>query len=307
MLVWRRWIFPILMVIICGAIAASLVKIAFFPDATAEALAPNAQIADPVVAVERAKIVDELDLEGTVARDESFPVRSGVDGTVTKVHVKAGQSVKKGATLFTIKQSYPVKTVIVKAPEDGEIGEIAVVKKQPTSIGAELATFSPARYHVLGTVDPVQLYRLIGAPTEAEVSIQGGPAPFTCTGLDVQVADDGTTSVRCAIPKDQTVFAGVRADIGIRVGSVDDALVVPATAIKGGAESGIVWIDVDGTAEERPVQLGITDGTLVQVTGGLDEGELVRQYVPGIEAPNEPVCWDDGNGGEYCEDQGWNW
>ena len=32
MVVWRRWIFPILMVVILGAAAAALVKIAFFPD-----------------------------------------------------------------------------------------------------------------------------------------------------------------------------------------------------------------------------------------------------------------------------------
>ncbi len=307
MLVWRRWIFPILMVIVCGAIAASLVKIAFFPDASAEALAPEAQIADPVVAVERTSIVDELDLEGTIARDESFPVRSTIDGTVTKVHGKEGQTVTKGQVLFSIKQAWPVKTVEVKAPEAGELAVIAVVKGQPASIGGELATFSPERYHVLSTVDPVQLYRLIDAPSDAEVAIQGGPAPFTCTGLDVQVAEDGTTSVRCAVPRDQTVFAGLRAEVGIRVGSVDDALVVPATAVKGGSGSGVVWVDAGGAAEERKVELGISDGARVQVTSGLDEGDLIRQFVPGIAAPNEPVCWDDGNGGEFCEDQGWNW
>ena len=31
MIVWRRWIFPILMLIVCAAIAAALVKLAFFP------------------------------------------------------------------------------------------------------------------------------------------------------------------------------------------------------------------------------------------------------------------------------------
>ena len=50
MVVWRRWIFPILMVVIFGLIAASLVKVAFFPDEQAAAEAPTAAIADPVVA-----------------------------------------------------------------------------------------------------------------------------------------------------------------------------------------------------------------------------------------------------------------
>jgi len=69
MVVWRRWIFPILMVIVVGAGAAALVKIAFFPDqAPAAALEPSAQIADPVVVVEKGEVVNALSLDGTIAR-----------------------------------------------------------------------------------------------------------------------------------------------------------------------------------------------------------------------------------------------
>lgn len=307
MVIWRRWIFPLLMVIVLGAVAAALVKIAFFPDQTATALEPGAQIEEPVIAVETTTLIDELELTGTIARDAAFPLRSATDGTVTKVHVAEGQAVAAGDTLFTIKQADPVKTITVTAPEAGEISALAVVAGQGTSIGGELTNLVPARYHVLSTVDPLLLYRLINAPTEATVTIQGGPAPFVCTGLAVQVAEDGTTSVRCAVPADQTVFAGLRADLAIHVGVAEDALVVPTTAVKGGSGTGLVWLDVDGVPEERTVELGMSDGTLVQVLSGLAEGDLIREYVPGIEAPNEPVCWDDGMGGEYCEDAGWSW
>ena len=37
-IVWRRWIFPLLLVLVFGACAAALVKIAFFPDSS-EAMA----------------------------------------------------------------------------------------------------------------------------------------------------------------------------------------------------------------------------------------------------------------------------
>ena len=63
----------------------------------------------------------------------------------------------------------------------------------------------------------------------------------------------------------------------------------------------------DGALEARDVTLGISDGAHVQVLTGLAEGDVIRQYVPGTEAPNEPVCWDDGQGGEFCESQEWNW
>ncbi|KQP69139.1 hypothetical protein ASF40_14565 [Microbacterium sp. Leaf288] len=309
MVVWRRWIFPILLVLVLGAAALALVKIAFFPDtAPTAALQPSAQIADPVVAVERAQVANALSLPGTIARDAAYPLRSEIDGTVTAVHVGEGQAVAAGQKLFTIKQADPVKNIDVLAPEAGDITELAVVKGQPASIGAELAKLTPARYHVRATVEPVQLYRLQGAPTEGSVTIQGGPAPFTCTGLKVEVAEDGTTSVTCAVPADQVVFAGLQAQLDIDLGTVTDVLVVPTTAVKGGAGSGVVWIDGgDGELEERTIALGVSDGTIVEVTSGVEEGEQVRQYVPGVAAADEPVCYDDGMGGEYCEPAGWNW
>ena len=309
MVVWRRWIFPILLVLVLGAAALALVKIAFFPDtAPTAALQPSAQIADPVVAVERAQVANALSLPGTIARDAAYPLRSEIDGTVTAVHVGEGQPVAAGQKLFTIKQADPVKNIDVLAPEAGDITELAVVKGQPASIGAELAKLTPARYHVRATVEPVQLYRLQGAPTEGSVTIQGGPAPFTCTGLKVEVAEDGTTSVTCAVPADQVVFAGLQAQLDIDLGTVSDVLVVPTTAVKGGAGSGVVWIDGgDGELEERTIALGVSDGTIVEVTSGVEEGEQVRQYVPGVAAADEPVCYDDGMGGEYCEPAGWNW
>ncbi|GAA2984580.1 multidrug efflux pump subunit AcrA (membrane-fusion protein) [Microbacterium terrae] len=309
MVVWRRWIFPILMIVVLGAVAAALVKIAFFPDETSTAVEPSAGIADTVVPVERGDVVNAMSLPGTIARDEAVTVRSEIDGTVTAVHVKPGQSVSNGQVLFTVKQTYPVLTFDVRAPEAGEIATLTVVKGQGASVGVELATLNPSRYHVMSTVEPVQLYRLLEAPSEASVAIQGGPAPFTCTGLDVQVAEDSTTSVRCAVPKDQVVFAGLQADVEISIGTVTDALVVPTTAVKGGAGSGVVWIDAgDGSdPEEREIALGVSDGTIVEVTEGLEEGEMIRQFVPGLAATTEPVCYDDGFGGEYCEEQGWNW
>lgn len=308
MIVWRRWIFPILMVIVFAVIGGALVKLAFFPDRTEAAVEPSAAIADSVVAVERGDVVNALNLPGTVARDAGFPVRSATDGVVTGVHVGEGP-VAAGQVLFTIKQSYPVRSIDVVAPEAGDISEVAVVQGQSATVGGELAKLTPARFHILSTVEPVQLYRLLNAPTEASVTIQGGPAPFTCTDLKVQVAEDGTTSVRCAVPGDQVVFAGLQATLDIDVGTVEAALVVPTTAVKGGAGSGVVWIDRgDGSdPEERAVALGVSDGMIVEVTEGLEEGEQIRQFVPGLAAVNEPVCYDDGMGGQYCEEQGWSW
>ncbi|WP_435743860.1 efflux RND transporter periplasmic adaptor subunit [Microbacterium sp. PMB16] len=308
MIVWRRWIFPLLLVLVFGVCAAALVKIAFFPDRVESSVSPEAGITDPVVAVERGSVVNALSLSGNVARDESFPVRGEFDGTITAVHVSDGASVKKGQKLFSVRQEDPRKDFDVLAPEAGEVTEIALVKGQPATVGTEMYTLTPARYHLLATVEPVQLYRLVNAPTEATVTITGGPAPFTCSGVRVQVSAEGTASVRCALPADQTVFAGLPASMDLALGQVEDALVIPVTAVQGGAGSGNVWVDAgDGSdPEERAVTLGVNDGVMVEVIDGLEEGDSVREFVPGFVAPVEENCYEVSPGVEQC-DSGMTW
>ncbi len=43
---------------------------------------------------------------------------------------------------------------------------------------------------------------------------------------------EGTASVRCAIPAGQTVFAGLPATMDLALGQVEDALVIPVTAVQ---------------------------------------------------------------------------
>lgn len=308
MIVWRRWIFPLLLVLVFGACAAALVKIAFFPDRAESMVSPEAAITDPIVAVERGSVVNALNLSGNVARDDEYAVRSELNGTVIALHVTDGTTVGAGQRLFTVRQDDPRKDIDVLAPEAGEVTDIALVKGQTTSVGTESYTLTPARYHLLATVEPVQLYRLVNAPTEGTVTIAGGPAPFVCTGVGVQVSAEGTASVRCAIPADQTVFAGLPATMDLALGQVDDALVVPVTAVQGGSGSGNVWVDAgDGSdPEERAVKLGVNDGVMVEVTEGLQEGESIRQFVPGFVAPVEEFCYEVSPGVEQC-DTGTSW
>jgi len=307
-IVWRRWVFPLLLVIIFGLCAAALVKLAFFPDAADAQVTPASGVTDPVLAVERGSVVNALSLNGNIARDDSFPLRGEINGTVTEVHVVDGAAVASGQLLFTVKQDYPEKTVEIFAPEAGDLSEIALVKGQTVAVGAEVATLTPARYHLLATVEPVQLYRLVGAPTEATVTITGGPAPFGCTGVRVQVSTEGTASVRCSIPADQVVFAGLPAQMDLALGQVDDALVIPVTAVQGGSGTGSVWVDAgDGSEpEERAVTLGVNDGAMVEVVEGLAEGETIRQFVPGFLAPVEEFCYEVSPGVEQCE-SGTSW
>jgi hypothetical protein len=196
----------------------------------------------------------------------------------------------------TVTENKPkVVTQTVRAGTAGVV-HVSVLKDQVVSVGDAVGTVAPGTLSVQGTLTPDQQYRLIGAPGEATVTLKGGPAPFTCTGLRIGAAaqdqdasaeqpeGSGTTTsgtVSCAIPAGVTAFAGLGADIEIVNGSAEGAVLVPVTAVQGSVQNGNVWVvGDDGATEQRAVALGLTDGQQVQVTEGLAEGDTVLEYAP---------------------------
>ncbi|MWC00257.1 efflux RND transporter periplasmic adaptor subunit [Agromyces seonyuensis] len=336
--VWRKWVFPAIRIVLVAAIAAALVKLAFFPDrdpSAADALVPTGTVVEPDVVVERGSIANDLRLDGTVNADAAVPVKAAATGEVDEVFVAVGTTVTAGQKLFDIKvanEVEPVETVgedgvpvvtvpkqtyryeKVLAPVAGVLSSLDVIAGQPVSTGAVSGQVAPPSFNVTATLSPEQQYRLASAPTEATVTITGGPAPFACGGLTITTPLSGAgggdgatgvstgvegsgTTVRCAVPGDVRVFPGLAAKVVISAGAAADVLVVPVTAVSGGAESGVVWVlDESGEQTEQPVKLGITDGTQVEVVEGLAEGDRVLQFVPGAagEAKQEACVSSDG-------------
>ncbi|GAA1845478.1 efflux RND transporter periplasmic adaptor subunit [Agromyces salentinus] len=326
--VWRKWIFPIVRMVLVAAIAVALVKLAFFPDApqAEAALQPTGTITEPQVPVARASVRNDVVLSGTVAADPAVAVKATANGTVDEVFVKDGQPVNAGDVLFDIKVvDEPVETTTagpdgaplvapappghhfeqVLAPVAGVLTGFEVLPEQAVAVGQDSGRVAPPSFRVQATLSPEQQYRLTQVPAEAQVAISGGPAPFACTGLTISVADaaadtagegaaptGGSTTAHCTVPGDVKVFAGLAAELTISAGSADDVLVVPTTAVEGGAETGVVWlVGEDGEGAEHPVTLGLTDGENVQILDGLAEGDQVLQFVPGAAA--EPDCMVD--------------
>jgi multidrug efflux pump subunit AcrA (membrane-fusion protein) len=219
----------------------------------------------------------------------------------------------------------------VHAPIAGTLTSFTALKGQQFAVGASVGQVAPPSFHVSGSIPPEQLYRLIERPADAQVTINGGPAPFTCTGLSISTPLPGSGSgsgsgdtgggtggtggatgpvVRCAVPTDVTVFAGLTAQIVIAGGIAENVLVIPTTAVEGGGGTGNVYFVLpDGSTEPREITLGLSDGVNIEVTGGLEEGDLILQFVPGAEGdgtggfPGEmgENCKPMPDGGMVCE------
>lgn len=315
----RKWIFPIFRIIIFLAIATALVKMAFFSGAitATDPTVPTAQIEEPLATVETGTITNDVTLPATVSADAAAPVKATLAGEVKKVLVTSGQAVAAATPMLTIRSEVPaadgtavIKTVTVTAGAVGILSSFPVIVGQVVAVGEVIGQVAPPTFSVSGSLSPEQQYRLLNRPTEATVAITGGPAPFTCTGLTISSAlagaaadttspaaagagasPSGGTTIRCAVPAAVTVFSGLAAKLTISGGVAKDVLMVPITAVEGSAQTGMVYTQkADGSSEKHPVTIGLTDGTNVEITGGIAKGAQILQFVPGATA--KPDCAD---------------
>ncbi|WP_044440246.1 hypothetical protein [Agreia bicolorata] len=329
----RKWVFPVVRILLIAAIAVALGKLAFFPDKTDDVSAvPTGEIVEPVIPVALGTIVNDVVVQSTVTADPAAPLKSTAAGTVDEIFFPQGSVVAAGDTVFD------VKVEIVRSPEDsideegktkpkiyryeqvtapaaGVLSSLGVISGQDVTIGMVAGQIAPPTFSVSGSLQPEQRYRLVDQPTDASIAITGGPAAFTCTGLRITTPLAGseggntggdttgggavggastggtgggggsTTTVSCAIPGEITVFSGLAAEMTISGGKAENVLVVPTTAVRGAALSGTVWVSLaDGSTEERAVGLGLNDGSQVEITGGLVEGDQILQFAPGALA-----------------------
>lgn len=343
----RTWVFPILRILLVALVAAALIKLAFFPDRPADAspAVPTGTIVEPTTVAASGTITNDVVVSATVAADPAVPMKATAAGTVNKIFIAQGASVNQGDVVFDVKvpierdpadsvdaEGKPKPAIFryedVTAPAAGILSSLSVISGQDISIGMTAGAVAPPTFSVSGTLEPAQQYRLLDRPTEATVTITGGPAAFACGNLRITTplagstgggsTDDtatpggtstgggggggSSTTATCTVPGDVTVFSGLAAEMTIAGGRAENVLVVPTTAVRGAAQSGTVWVmSADGATEERPVALGLTDGTQVQITQGLAEGDEILEFAPGAMAPANDGCTTYPDGSMYCE------
>ncbi|MGW2091535.1 secretion protein HlyD [Promicromonospora sukumoe] len=333
----RQYVFPTARIIIWAVIAAALVVLALKgaeldpPDA----LQPTGEITESVISVEKGSVTNAVTVPASVVTDPPVEIKATADGVIAEIQVddaKVGKDVRvlwikseelvdpvvevddKTGEENVTEQEPKVTWTSALAPAAGTV-DVTVLKDQAVTVGEVIGTVSPGTLSVSGTLTADQQYRLVGATGKARVTLKGGPAPFTCTGLTIgeapaggaeggaeggmeagiQGAAEATGAVHCSIPPKVKAFSGLGAEIEITNGNAKGVVVVPVSAVLGTSQTGTVWAVPEEGAEpeERKVTLGLTDGLQVEVTKGLKAGEQILEFTP----------VDDGTeGGVDCED-----
>ncbi|WP_418277701.1 secretion protein HlyD [Isoptericola jiangsuensis] len=331
----RSYVFPALRIVIWAVIAAALVKIAFTgteldpPDG----LQATGEVTESVVEVGKGSVTNSVTVPAAIVADPAVELRSTALGQVSEIMIDGGE-VDKGDDILTVRLEEPrdpivtvddetgIETVTEQSPRvtvttveatRGGTLDLTVLEDQEVSVGEAIGTIAPGTLSAQGTLTPEQQYRLIGASDTAEVTLKGGPAPFTCKKLNVGAtsggavtADEGgepggTGTVSCRIPQKVTAFAGQGAEIVIVNGDATDVVVVPTTAVLGTTQTGTVWVTAqDGVPEERDIELGLTDGAQIEVLSGLAAGEQILEFTP-VEDGTEGGNVDCDDLGAYDE------
>jgi multidrug efflux pump subunit AcrA (membrane-fusion protein) len=191
------------------------------------------------------------------------------------------------------------ETIDVTSAVDGAISQVSVVEGQQITAGTLLLTISPDQFDVIGPVKQSLLDQFLAPPITISVKLPDTSAPFDCQFLSIganlatssaQVVLKQEADLRCQVPPEADVVPGIRVRVAAVTGQVEDAVLVPVTAIERQGDLDFVWV-VQGrkTFIQQPVTLGISDGRLVEVLDGLFAGQVVLDPVEGQAPALSPV------------------
>ncbi len=98
-------------------------------------------------------------------------------------------------------------------------------------------------------------------------------------------ATGSTFTVTVEVPNDGSIKLGMSANLSIMVAEATDVLTVPVSAVSGAGDAKFVTVYQNGATVQVPVTTGISDGTMVEVSGELlHEGDAVMLNEAGGEA-----------------------
>ncbi|PDP86821.1 peptidase M23 [Glycomyces fuscus] len=265
------------------------------------------------VEVVMGEIGSVLVLDAVVRAEPGEAVKARNGGTVAHLWVGEGAEVENGAPIVNVRvpggdapaagedgaEAPATREVTLYAPAAGTVSGLEdVLVGDVLEPGAVVATVAPEEFRAVASIPPNDLYRFYEDPEDILLQIDQGPPAAACEFLSLGTAEGGGApedgggegaeggggggaELACRVPADLEVFEGVQGQLSVSTGEAANALVIPVTAVRGTAGSGeVVVVGEDGTEETREVELGISDGSSVEVTEGLSIGESVLDPIP---------------------------
>jgi len=202
------------------------------------------------------------------------------EGSIKRVHVGLGQTVKKGQKLITIESNESLKSYTIFAPISGVIrqrianpgeqtnGRVLLSMANTSTLMADLAVFPTDRNSVF-----------LGA--NVWLSIKGTEQPVLgiIKQIDTIIAPNQSIIIRAELEnKSGQLVAGAFVTAKIEIAEHQVPLAVKRTGLQGFRDFTVVFVKIGDEYEVRMLDLGRVAGEWIEVLGGLTPGtEYVSQ------------------------------
>jgi HlyD family secretion protein len=220
--------------------------------------------AEAAIAVRRAEVENaearliSFDEDGTYTGngegDEPIPLHAPTDGTILQVFQQSETTVPVGTPILEI----------------GDIeGDLAVTVALLSTDAVQVAPGDPVIIEDWG-----QPVALSGVVTRVDPF---GTTQYSALGVEEQRVDvliDFTSP-----PEDRIGLGhGFRVAVRIVIWQQEDVLIVPSAALFREGGGWAVFVEIDGRARLRPVEIGHNNGIEAEVLSGIEQGDRVVLY-----------------------------
>jgi RND family efflux transporter MFP subunit len=242
-----------------------------------------------ISAMERdnARTTAEASRASLAAQEAQLAVaRSQVETQASQVHLARAQIERERATLRIAHTN--LENTRITAPFAGYISQRNLDPGAAVSSQAAGTSTSSVGILVLQSIDPVKVQvevqerdiSLAGVGSTARAFVDAYPGKvFTAKATrTVHALDPRTRTLGLEMEirnPDHLLKPGMYARVELLVGNHPGALLIPADAVRYEDGNPVLYAVHEGVVARRQVALGVTEGTLVEVTRGLAGGEAI--------------------------------
>jgi len=210
----------------------------------------------------------------TLPADATSNVYARFDGLVEKVHVKLGNSVKKGQLLLTVESNESLQSYPIFSSKNGIVSAVHVTSGEQSKGRALLNITNNKTLIAELAVFPMDLARVnIGAKTTLSIN---GVEKKQLSKIDsrvLKIRHDQAKIFRVLVNNTESLFSeGAFVSAEIEIGSYDVAIAVKRNALQSFRDFTVVYAKVGDEYEVRMLELGRIVGDEIEVLGGISIG-----------------------------------
>ena len=240
----------------------------------AEDIAKAMEIATDIVGPSTFNETVEVYGKLTLPADATSNVYARFDGLVEKVHVKLGDSVKKGQLLLTVESNESLQSYKVFSAQNGIVSAVHITSGEQSKARVLLEVTNNEILIAELAVFPMDLPTVrLGA--KATLSINGVEAKQVSTvdSRILKVRDDQAKLFRVLVNNtDSLLSEGLFVSAAIEIGSYDVAMAVKRKGLQSFRDFTVVYAKVGNEYEVRMLELGRIVGEEIEVLGGISIG-----------------------------------